>query len=301
MSAATVLTSAMSEMPALSGSGGSLASLIRYIAPILGWSIEFDNSTDIIVIKPQSYGGGQALFYRIDDRAARGGAAPRVAEVRAYESMSDINTGAGLVGPGYIHKSYYANTTGYLYTIAGDQYGFFLNSNLYKSAFETTPTALSYRGFLNRLRDTDAPVCAVFGDSADGVSLGSFMVYQAPPATTGKAGLFVHKSKEVVLNTKVALRSGGVFEIEGHGIGAVNLGTSFTVYKPLPEDEVIAAPIYVNNGSAYSIQYVLPAVSLQSKLSTGYNATLLGFNGLSINQGYDVGKLAVPLDGSFRP
>lgn len=301
MSAATVLTSAMSGMPVLSGTGGSLAALIRHIAPILGWSIEFDNSTDIIVIKPQSYGGGQALFYRIDDRAARGGAAPRVAEVRAYESMIDINTGAGLVGPVPVHKSYDANTTGYPYTIAGDQYGFFLNSNLYKAAFEEAPTALSYIGFLNRLRDTDAPVCAVFGDSADGVSSGSFMVYQAPPITTGKAGLFVHRSREGVLNTQVALRSGGVFEIDGHGIGTERSNTSFFEYKQLPEDEVIAAPIYVNNGSAYSIQYVLPAAALQSKLSTGYNATFYGFNGVSISTGYDVGKLAVPLDGSFRP
>ena len=199
MSAATVLTSAMSGMPALSGTGGSLAALIRHIAPILGWSIEFDNSTDIIVIKPQSYGGGQALFYRFDDRAARGGAAPRVAEVRAYESMSDINTGAGLVGPVYISKSPTNDAVTRSWHVFGDAYGFYAGTHSANTTYpDGIPVNWHYFGFVNGVVNA-VPICVMIGcgdltGNVDYVISG--MLYATSDSTGSLSYMYAHHNIE---------------------------------------------------------------------------------------------------------
>ena len=290
MSAATVLTSAMSGVPALSGSGGSLAALFRYIAPILGWSIEFDNGTDIIVIRPQSYRGGQALFYRIDDRAARGGAAPRVAEVRAYESMSDINTGAGLVGPAYIQKSPTADTVSCPYTVAGDAYGCFFNTAGILSGTMRTKDFVSYIGFDIPLTG-NVPKCLLMACGIDGQSSGTSILRAALASITGYDGLFVHRSLGGTLNTKVALR-GGLFDIGGWAIGSEYSGSNWSSsYKPLPTADGIVAPVYYNDGAAYTIAGRLPAFSRQSKTFTGYTS-VSGYDG-SGTEAYNNGTLLV--------
>lgn len=116
MAAPIVIRSTDLGAPVLSGVEGSLSAIIRYAAPLLGWDIIFDAGTKI-VIRAKT---GSRLFVRIDDTLARGGLAPRFAEVRAYESMTDIDTGLGLVGPSYLTKSYDVNTTPREYLIVGD-------------------------------------------------------------------------------------------------------------------------------------------------------------------------------------
>jgi len=208
MTVATVVTSTMPNVPVLSGTEGSLVALIRYIAPILGWEIMFDNGP-VIVIRPQSYKGGQALLYRFDDRAERGGAAPRVAGVSAYESMSDINTGAGLVGPGYVSKSSSANTTARPWLVVGDQYGFYLFTD---TAFfsNSSPMNTQYFGFLNGLFSTDIPICALMG-GADSASDNTYsyigLDYFKASENVSDIYCYIHRNIDGVLNTKVTCRS----------------------------------------------------------------------------------------------
>lgn len=300
MSAATIIKSTDANVPVLSGTEGSLAALIRYIAPRLGWEIMFDNGP-VIVIRPQSYKGGQALLYRFDDRAARGGAAPRVAEVRAYESMSDINTGGGLVGPVYLHKSYYANTTGYTYSVIGDTYGFFINSYLYKSgSVDGEPLSVAYCGFCNMFYSNDIPKCLLFADSVDGPSYGSKMMLHSPGSYGGSSGLYLHRNRAGVLNVTVSVQAASVMDIEGHAIGTYRSTAEWNSSKAWPSDKVIVAPIYINDGAPYSICGILPAYSRQSSLYTGYQQ-LSGWDGISVSAGYEAGNILVSLGDDFRP
>ena len=260
MSAATVLTSEMSGMPALSGTGGSLAALIRHIAPILGWSIEFDNSTDVIVIRPQSYGGGQALFYRIDDRAARGGAAPMVAEVRAYESMSDIDTGAGLIGTAYIHKSYYASTAAQKYYVVGDAYGFYLGTNPYRSiAYYDGAYLCQYLGFLNRFFDDDTPICGLLGNrdgTVNGATALTWLVCQEPTGASS-AYAYLHKNRSGVTGISPALVKNSSHQIAGRAL-ASNEDTY--LFNSAYTGRVFYSRPFLNDGAANTIGCFLPGL-----------------------------------------
>lgn len=77
--------------PALTIAEGSLVGVLRYVAPLLSWDIAFDTGTKI-VLRART---GSRIFYRFDDSASRGGYATRTATVTAYESMVDVDTGAG--------------------------------------------------------------------------------------------------------------------------------------------------------------------------------------------------------------
>lgn len=256
MSAATVLTSAMAGMPVLNGTEGSLSALIRYIAPMLGWSIEFDNGP-VIVIKPQSYRSGQALFYRIDDRAARGGLAPRTAEVKAYESMSDINTGSGLVGTTYIQKSYTANTTANAYSIIGDEYGFYLNTcRAYSSATPTNADMLAYIGFAESIYD-EIPICVLLGQSDTTTLSASYAVACAVARVVGAVSTpncFLHKNRSGTLAVAAALVVNG---------GPHTGDKSFAFIDnamPSYDDEFMYASPYLNDGAAYTCRAMLPGL-----------------------------------------
>lgn len=265
MSAAMVLTSAMPGMPILNGTGGSLAGLFRHIAPILGWSIEFDNDTDIIVVRPQSYSGGQALFYRIDDRAARGGLSPKTAEIRAYESMSDINTGSGLIGPVYIHKSYYANTAAQKYYLIGDQYGFYLVTNpLDPNSYQNAAWTPHYLGFLNKAMSDDIPVCVLFG-SPDEQNF-NYISLASIPSSSGFSTMKLHKNRAGTLNVSTAQVSGSGITPEGYALGTrhYKAGTNTAVLIGLPTYPYLGTALYsrpfVKDGSSGTISGYLPGL-----------------------------------------
>lgn len=301
MSAATVITSSMPNVPVLSGTEGSLAVLIRYIAPILGWEIMFDNGP-VIVVRPQSYKGGQSLLYRFDDRAARGGAAPMVAEVRAYESMSNINTGAGLVGPVYVHKSHTADSVARTYVIAGDQYGFYLQSNFCNSSNSPGTPVISYIGFNIPVTD-EIPICVLFADAKDfsAAATGTGFLLNASPATGSVAGAYIHKNKSGTLNTAVAVM-GGCFDIQGHAIGCeyITSGWEEGNKKPLPSGSA-GVRLKINDGKAYTLGGFLPGYSRQSY---SYGPAFSEISGFAMGDGfysYMKSSIIIPLSEDFRP
>lgn len=308
MSAATFITNTTPGAPVLSGSEGSLSALFRYLAPVLGWDIIFDSGL-VIVIQPQPYRAGQALLYRVDDRTARGGSAPRVAQISAYESMSNIDTGSGLIGPVYIHKSYYANTTGYSYNIAGDQYGFFIQAQCYYAAgANPAPISISYLGFLNPLLVSDIPICALFADYVDGISKGGGnMIYANPASSVSRGGLFIHKSRSGSLNIAVANYSSGAMDLDTHAMGSTGKSTAYdnTGLKYLPSlGYTLGAKIYTNDGAAYSVSGVVPAMAPQSSETEGftcYNTINCGESGGTYGGAWNYGRLLIPNDESFRP
>lgn len=254
MSAATVITSAMPNVPVLSGTEGSLAALIRYIAPILGWEIMFDNGP-VIVVRPQSYKGGQPLLYRFDDRAARGGAAPRIAEVRAYESMSDIDTGAGLVGPVYIHKSYTSDTASRRYYIIADQYGMLLATPHVNQWVYTVAQGHAYLGFLNAYSD-EIPVCSLFGNGDADSSFG-YMVYQPEITASSKAFCFEHKNRSGQVNIPVAVFC-PAYQRSNYAFGNANDTTAYPAY--VPGNECAIGRPFVNDGSVYTCRGEIPGM-----------------------------------------
>lgn len=240
-------------VPTLSGTEGSLSALLRYAAPLLGWDIIYDSGL-IIVIRPKSYKGGQQLYYRFDDRAARGGVAPRIAKVQAYESMSGIDTGVNLVGPTYVHKSYYTNTTAQPYRIIGDQYGMYLfMPTVYNNT--TTPTNVHYFGFSNAIFNTQVPVCIVGGssDSAaiDGYSMigYEYMLISDPLSSYATNRLYIHRDTQGSLN-------------------ALLVGKSTSFYAQMSSD-----------GFATSIsnQYISNSSTLRFLLPYPYNGLIIYF------------------------
>lgn len=258
MSAAIIITNATAGAPVLNGTEGSLSALFRYLAPILGWSIESDNGP-IIVVKPQSYKGGQALLYRIDDRAARGGAAPRVAEVRAYESMSDINTGLGLVGPTYVCKSYSADTVSRPWDVIGDQYGFYLSTAIpYSLYYNATNTQmLHYLGFANNeLYPSLVPVCVLFG-GPDKVSQDTDwpkMTTTFSATTASAAYMFVHRNRGGALNVPVCC----CFNGGPHPIGEAFGNKDALPAMPAYTGTLIRGRPFINNGVGHSVMDFLP-------------------------------------------
>lgn len=84
--------------PVLSGTAGALTEVLDRCLVLgygskvpAGWEIVF-SATHKRVYRPPA---GRRFFYRVDDTAGRSSTAPRVATVQGYESISDIDTGAG--------------------------------------------------------------------------------------------------------------------------------------------------------------------------------------------------------------
>ena len=117
MGAPTVYRWDDSGAPSLAGVEGTLIDVLRgclvdgYGAKAgAGWTIAYEDGNSV-VFRP---GAGRQFFYRVDDRAIRGGEAPAVALLQGYESASDAYSGTGPFPssqPGYICKSQTADAT----------------------------------------------------------------------------------------------------------------------------------------------------------------------------------------------
>lgn len=257
----------------------------------------FDNGP-VIVIRPQSYKGGHALLYRFDDSAARGGSAPRVAEVRAYESMSNISTGAGLVGPAFLHKAFYNTIQSSPYTIIGDQYGFYIATFDY-TIFGYSPnmtTSANYFGFNIPIGD-NLPICLLLADGVDGIAQGGYIGYNAMVGVGGYPGLYAHKNLSGQINIQVACM-GGVFDLKGEAIGC-NLTDTWTETKFPSSSIVIASPIYVTDGQGCSIGGRLPGFSRQSQIISGYINIYIRVQGNNYAKHW--GHILISISEEFRP
>lgn len=128
----TFYRSTDASAPALSGTAGSLITLLDAILvngygsqPAAGWTKAFSGTNKA------AYRNGAAArarhYLRVDDSAAGGGGA-KEAQVRGYESMSDVDTGtdpyptAGQIGGSglYVRKSLTADATARVWVAVAD-------------------------------------------------------------------------------------------------------------------------------------------------------------------------------------
>lgn len=128
-----VYDSTMPSAPVLNATENSLALLLKACLvdgfgakPAAGWTMPY-SATGKAVFKP-SVGGG---YYRFNDSAARGGAGLRVAELKCYEAMTDVDSGTGLGAVGFILKSTTSDAIARPWVLIADELSFYLlvNSN----------------------------------------------------------------------------------------------------------------------------------------------------------------------------
>lgn len=123
-----ILKSTDTGAPTLSGETGKLYDVLKWALPQLGWTIEFDNTADVIVFR-NSAATGTGDYLRIDDNPANhDGTNAKTANVTSFASMSDIDTGTDKVGTSawLIGKSRSASSATRPWVIVGDERYFWL-------------------------------------------------------------------------------------------------------------------------------------------------------------------------------
>jgi hypothetical protein len=114
--------------PSLTGETGSLYAVLKWALPQLGWTVEFDNGSDVVVFRNDG-ATGTGDYLRIDDNPANhDGVDARLANVRSYAAMVDIDTGADVVGDSgwMLTKSSTADNTPRAWAVIGDERYFWL-------------------------------------------------------------------------------------------------------------------------------------------------------------------------------
>lgn len=128
MPAPIKLTSDDAGAPELSGEDGKLYDVLKWALPELGWTIAFDDDVNFrIVFRNDAIDGGSGSYLRFVDKSADHALDARFAQVNAYETMSDIDTGTRKtpnVDVTYWCKSSVANATTRRWAIWGDKYRF---------------------------------------------------------------------------------------------------------------------------------------------------------------------------------
>lgn len=118
--------------PALTGTTGSLYNVLKWALPQLGWTIEFDDGSSKVAFKNSGV-SGSGSFIRVNDSAANHASTEVKAEVSAFESMSDVDTGSGKIpttGERYWPKSHTEDLTERDWFIFGtDSFFIFLGYN----------------------------------------------------------------------------------------------------------------------------------------------------------------------------
>lgn len=112
-----------SGAPALNGENGSLYDVLKWALPQLGWTIEFDNGSDVIVFR-NSGAAGTGNYLRLDDNPVNHDAVDaRLANVRSFSQMTDIDSGSDEVGGAdwLLPKSASATADARPWAIVGDE------------------------------------------------------------------------------------------------------------------------------------------------------------------------------------
>lgn len=123
MAAPTVIKWSDTDVPELKRTSGSLIAILDFCLPQRGWVKEFSGTGKAVY----RAGTGERKFYRVlDDGSVYYNTTYyyTIAEVRCYDSMTDVDTGAGLTGPGYISKSLANITTAHPWVCIFDEKGF---------------------------------------------------------------------------------------------------------------------------------------------------------------------------------
>jgi len=110
--------------------GAATGTITAKIPPLDSWSKAF-SGTNKAAYRPTDP-AATGLFLRLDDSGGHASAGYRFAEVRGYETMSDVDTGTGLfptatqeASDGIIYKSYDLNSNAKDWVLVGDSHGFY--------------------------------------------------------------------------------------------------------------------------------------------------------------------------------
>lgn len=138
-----LLRSTDSGAPVLTGETGALYGVLKWALPTLGWTLAFDDAVNSRAAFRNNTLTGTGDYLRIADNPAdHNGTDARMANVRSYSSMSDVNTGTDGVGDAswLIGKSMSADSTARPWAIVGDSTYFTLliaagNNNFYNEYY----------------------------------------------------------------------------------------------------------------------------------------------------------------------
>lgn len=109
--------STMSGVPTLSASAGSLNAFLKTMLPILGWTIEYDSGSGVVVYRNDpSAPGSSGCYVRVDNTTS-------AATLKVYKTMSDIDTGT----EGVPNSTAYMYSTNGSWQLIGDERTVYLN------------------------------------------------------------------------------------------------------------------------------------------------------------------------------
>lgn len=186
-----ILSSSDVGAPPLTGEDGSLYEILKWALPQFGWTIEFDSddSDYKIVFRNDDY-TGSGHYIRVVDRASLHGSNGRQASVRAYVSMTDIDSGIGetpTIAHAYMSKSGTADSIERQYIIIGDPRRFF-----WFPATSVGGTLFHFFGDLITTDiDPDDSAFVFYGNTAIPNVVKAAAVMQFAPAVTATGGLYL--------------------------------------------------------------------------------------------------------------
>lgn len=165
-----VYSSGDASAPTLSGTVGSMIALLDAclingygVKAALGWTKTFSGAN--LAVYRQPVGTSNGMYLRVDDSVAL------AANVRGYETMSDINTGTGqfpLVGQAanvYWGKSSAADASARPWILIGNERGFYLWSTWNTDTANYNSATLYYFAELNPLNPSDVWGTVLYGDA----------------------------------------------------------------------------------------------------------------------------------------
>lgn len=131
MSVPTILQHTDTGAPTLNGTDGSLYDVLKWALPQLGWTIEFDNSTDKIAFRNDNLSGSGYYFQVTDAAADHLGGDARRAKVSGFSAMTALDTGSDefpIAAEKYFFKSHSLDATAREWFIIGNETIFYLGT-----------------------------------------------------------------------------------------------------------------------------------------------------------------------------
>lgn len=261
MAAPKVYKSTDANAPVLNGTTGSAINFIRAIcvtgygnkAP-LGWQ-EIFSKTGVIVIRPPESVPGNRLFYRIDDTVSGSYQGTNKFKIETYESMSDIDTGAGYMGPEWIYKSTTADNVARNWTVVGDAAGFHTAIVANGSHAE-----LNYQGHGIPFFSSDAWFSIISGRGSQHTYYAELPEIQ-PITVAANGDNCVRVARKLSgeagsIGTPIALYPGGGFSIDII-MGSVSLPAALTY--PVMGKLIYSRP-FLNDGAEKTMRGYLPGL-----------------------------------------
>lgn len=289
MPAPTVIKWTDANAPVLNNATGRAIELWDFITSKLGWTKEF-SGLNKAVYRPSS---GTRKFYRIDDTVSGTYQGTYKFKISTYDSMSDIDSGAGLVGPCWCYKSWngggVVNSDAKPWFAIGDGAGFLLITKPFPTYIKGEIMELNYFGDGIPLFSSDQQFAVITGPTTDVIATSEMLLLNNPlSASSAKASIRASRNIDVSLsNVAGCLMTNG-----GLHVGMV-MGTKGPVY-PYDGKLLYSRPL-VNDGAAYSMRGFIPGLyspEHSSGLTDGATIDIDGYS-FMVFKGYDYNNVKI--------